>query len=261
MHDYLKALIANKEKEVATLYQKGHLKKVRPRASNKSFKESLQAGHAIIAEVKRQSPSKGLLKDDIDPVLLAQCYDMGGAAAVSVLTDSFGFGGSIKDLENVAIVLSPSSVTTLRKDFIIDPIQIVEAISVGADAILLIISALKEKTAELLKFSQDFNIDALVEVASLEELDYALSLSPELIVVNNRDLSTFEIDTSRALRLAPSIPNDIISVAASGIDSPAAVSKYFSSGYHAVLIGEALVKSETPTQFIKDCLAQINNIL
>jgi len=250
---YLEKLITNKKNEVTALKQDRHLLNVVPRRSNKSFKAALAAGHAVIAEIKRRSPSKSHLATIADPVALARHYVDGGAVAVSVLTDSFGFGGSIEDLKNIAEQFSKTPVVTLRKDFIIDEIQIAEAVLAGADAVLLIVAVLKEQTADLLAVAKAMNIDALVEVMSQKELDYALSLELELIVVNNRDLTTFEVDTSRAFKLRATIPDSVITVAASGIKSPKMVLEYFTAGYHAVLVGEALVKSDDPSQFIQEC--------
>lgn len=259
MSNFLEKLVANKKKEVAELKQRKQLLSVAPRVSHKSFKNALKKGHAVIAEIKRKSPSKSHIGEIPDPVNLAQRYAEGGAAAISVLTDAYGFDGSIEDLKAVAAALENTSVTVLRKDFIIDPIQICEAVLAGADAVLLIIAVLKEQTADLLRFAQEMGIDALVEVMNQEEMDYALSLSPDLIAVNNRDLKTFEVDMNRAFTLKKSIPESIISVAASGMDSPKIVSRYFAEGYNAVLVGEALVKAKDPVQFIRACQRNENS--
>lgn len=253
MHDFLEKLVRNKKQEVEVLKQQGYLSDVPPRVSNKSFKAKLSNGRAVVAEIKRKSPSKSHIGEIPDPVKLARQYEAGGAAAISVLTDSSGFGGSIDDLEAVVDALADSPITILRKDFIIDPIQIKEAVLAGADAVLLIVAALGEKTAGLLSDARVMNIDALVEVMSQEELEYALSISPDLIAVNNRDLTTFEVDMTRALTLSESIPDSIVSVAASGMESPDVVSEFFAAGYNAVLLGEALVKSADPEEFIREC--------
>lgn len=253
MHNYLEALLLNKKREVAALKERDDLKQAVVRSSSKSFKKALSMGNAVIAEIKRQSPSKNHLAEIADPVALAKSYSEGGAAAISVLTDSQGFGGSIDDLKNVAEALSSTPVVTLRKDFIIDRSQIAEAVLAGADAVLLIIAALNEKTGELLDVARSMNIDAVIEVMNSEELNYALSLSPEIILVNNRNLTTFEVDTNSAFQLKASIPDSVISIAASGVDAPQVASQYFDAGFHAVLIGEALVRSNNPAQFIHEC--------
>ena len=253
MNNFLEQLILNKKKEVATLKVQGTLSAIEPRASNKSFKAVLEQGHAVIAEIKRQSPSKSHLANIQDPVALAQRYVEGGAAAISVLTDFYGFGGSINDLKVIAQALSETTVPVLRKDFIIDPIQIAESVLIGADAVLLIVAALKQQTEALLDVARAMNIEALVEVMNQDELAYALSLSPDVIVVNNRDLTTFNIDSKRAVVLSKTIPHSVISVAASGMNSPENVADYFAAGYNAVLVGEALVKADNPVQFIRAC--------
>lgn len=253
MKNYLKELIHNKEKEVDHLKQRTDLVSVPPRISNKSFRAALMKKHAIIAEIKRKSPSKSYFRDIIDPISLLKQYVDGGAAALSVLTDAYGFDGSIDDLKVAVNALKETATPVLRKDFIIDPIQISETVALGADAILLIVAVLKEKTKQLLNVAREMNIDALIEVMNQDELEYAIALSPDIIVVNNRDLTTFQVDSNRALTLRKLIPDFIMSVAASGMDSPHSVKKYFAANYHAVLVGEALVKTDNSTQFIQEC--------
>ncbi len=250
---YLQKLIINKQQEVALLKQQRHLSAVKPRISNKSFKASIAQSRTVIAEVKRRSPSKPYIGKIADPVALVEKYAIGGAKAVSVVTDSYGFGGSIEDLKIISAALAQTPITVLRKDFIIDSIQIVEAVQAGADAILLIVKVLDRKTECLLKYAKTMNIEAVIEVMNQKELEYALSLSPDIIAVNNRNLETFEVDRQCALILKSSIPNSIVSIVASGIDSPSIGSKYFSLGYDALLIGEALVKAKDPVKFIKVC--------
>jgi indole-3-glycerol phosphate synthase len=147
--------------------------------------------------------------------------------------------------------LSATNCAILRKDFIIDKMQIAESIAAGADAVLLIVCVLKEKTKELLDTCTTLGIEALVEVGSKEELDFALEIGATLIAVNNRDLTTFEVNTEKAIQLKKHIPDNITSVVASGIDSKDLALQYKQCGYNAALIGEALVKSKDPKQLIK----------
>ncbi len=261
MHDYLKKLVENKKVEVKAL--KAELKHNishdihdvlngdKRFSSSKSFKNALKKSSGIIAEIKRRSPSKDKISEIPDPVNLAKQYVEGGAAAISVLTDAYGFGGSIDDLKNVSKALSNSRVPVLRKDFIIDPIQIAEAIVAGADAILLIVAVLQEKTAGLLNDAKSLGIEAMLEVTNSKELEIALQAGAEIIDVNNRDLVTFDVNPNCAIELISDIPTDIVRVAASGMDSPKIAAHYIQEGYDAVLVGEALVKSGDPKHFIQ----------
>lgn len=261
MHDYLLKILKHKSDEVAALKHaiatdpehpiNKLLQERTPRKHKKSFKKALQStSTSVIAEIKRQSPSKGKLATIPNPTLLAKKYANGGASAISVLTDHFAFGGSIEDLKAVSAALSNTDVAILRKDFIIDKIQIAEAIVAGADAVLLIVAALKEKTKTLLDYCHSLNIEALVEVHSHEELKYALDIGADIIGVNNRDLTTFNIDHNNALQLKTHIPDHVVSIAESGIHSLATARQYASAGYDGLLIGEALVKSNHPERLI-----------
>lgn len=252
MHDYLKAIIANKKKEVAALRSRYLAEHDVAYRGDKSFKKSLQS-RGVIAEIKRRSPSKSNIGDIVDPVALAKQYVQGGAVAVSVLTDSYGFGGSIDDLKSVAAALEKNPCPVLRKDFIIDPLQIVEAVRAGANAILLIVAVLKEKTKTLFDLAKQFNIDVLVEVHNVEECRQAVAMGADIIGVNNRDLTTFEVDPDCALCLVAELPADVVKVAESGMLSPQQVKRYFDAGYDAVLVGEALVKAANPARFIAAC--------
>ena len=219
----------------------------------KSLKHALsQEAVNVIAEIKRKSPSKGTLAEIADPVALAETYAEAGAAAISVLTNQIGFNGSLKDLSAVADALKSTPLAILRKDFIIDPIQIIEAIYYGADAVLLIVAVTQFKTAELLKTCQKYHIDALVEVHTEAELTLALEYNAQIIGINNRNLSTFEIDKMNALRLKKLIPENVITVAESGIDSIDTAKKYIDAGFNALLIGETLVQAKNPQEFIRD---------
>ena len=208
---------------------------------------------AVIAEIKRKSPSKGTLAPISDPVALAKTYISGGANALSILTDTQFFAGSAEDLIIASRELAQYPQPILRKDFIVDEIQIAEAIAMGADAILLIVAALGKKTKPMLAAAKAMGIPALVEVHDQHELEQALNSDAEIIGINNRDLTTFTIDTQKAFQLIELIPQHIIRIAESGIEAPQLAQDYYHAGFDAVLIGEALVKAENPASFIREC--------
>ncbi len=224
------------------------------RHSTKSFRKALKKPQlAIISEIKRKSPSEGKFDDITNPVQLARNYVDGGADAISVLTDEVFFGGHLDDLVKIAHAMHDDNVPVLRKEIIIDPLQIIEAVVAGSDAVLLIVAALGNKIKQFLEYTQQYGIDALVEINNLQELEIALHGGAEIIGVNNRDLKSFIINTERAFDLVSAIPQQIIKVAASGILEPTLAKKYYRAGYDAVLIGEALVKSKNPAEFIREC--------
>lgn len=202
-------------------------------------------GLAVIAEVKRASPSKGALFADLDPATLARQYDAGGATALSVLTDGPGFAGSPDDLRSARAAVG---LPVLRKDFTVSAHDVVDARAMGADAVLLIAAALDD--AELASFhalATDIGLDALVEIHDEAELERALTVGATLIGVNQRDLVTFAVDHERALRMAASFPDDVVSVAESGVRGPEDAAALAAAGYQAVLVGESLVTSGDPT--------------
>lgn len=200
---------------------------------------------ALIAEVKHASPSKGVLIENFDPVILGGIYAQNGAAAISVLTDEHFFMGS---LEHLTAVRSAVNVPVLRKDFIIDPYQVYEARAAGADAALLIVAALHDtQLADLHALILELGMAALVEVHNEAELERALKINTELIGVNNRDLKTFHEDLGTTGRIAALVPENITLVAESAIRSAADVLKMGELGAHAVLVGEGLVKAEDIT--------------
>lgn len=206
-------------------------------------------GSSVIAEVKRRSPSKGALADIPDPAQLARAYARGGAAAISVLTEERRFGGSLADLRAVrAAVETP----LLRKDFIVDTYQLVEARAAGADLALLIVAALDDDTLRRLhEEAGELGLTVLVEVHDEPEVERALALDAELIGVNSRNLKTLEVDPDVFGRLAPQIHSDVVRVAESGITSVADVHRFVSEGAGAVLVGEALVKDGDPEAAVR----------
>ena len=196
----------------------------------------------IIAEVKRASPSKGALADIPDPAALAHLYESGGASAVSVLTEGRKFLGSLDDLEAVREAVD---IPVLRKDFIGSAYQVVEARAAGADMVLLIVAALDDKRLrELAGLIAELGMSALVETHSAEEVSRAIDLGANIIGVNARNLSTFELDQDLFGRLADQIPNGVIRVAESAVKSAADVAKYRADGADVVLVGEALVTGD-----------------
>lgn len=201
-------------------------------------------GVRLIAEVKRASPSRGVLCSDFDPVRLAMAYATNGAAAISVLTDNRFFQGKLEDLAEVKRLLLrlQLAIPILRKDFIFDPYQVVEARAVGADALLLIVVALAdEMLAELLALTHDLGMTALVEVHDEEEVARALRLRPRVIGINNRNLRDLSVDLSSFERLYPLLPDDVITVGESGVRTTPDIRRLGEMGADAVLVGEALV--------------------
>ncbi|MDQ2660277.1 MAG: indole-3-glycerol phosphate synthase TrpC [Actinomycetota bacterium] len=196
----------------------------------------------VIAEIKRSSPSRGPLAPIADPAALARSYELGGASAISVLTEGRRFGGSLADLESVRTAVA---LPVLRKDFISTPYQVFEARAAGADLVLLIVAALDDATlGELFELIVDLGMTALVETHSEAELDRAGAVGARLIGVNARDLSTFELDRDLFGRLADRFPADTIRVAESAVLSVADVAHYRAAGADVVLVGEALVTGD-----------------
>jgi indole-3-glycerol phosphate synthase len=197
---------------------------------------------ALIAEIKKASPSVGVIVESFDPVTIAKNYARAGVDAISVLTDERFFQGHLDYLNAVrAVVPQP----LLRKDFVLDPLQIMEAAAAGADAILLIVAALSQKElASLLETASLYQLDALVEVHTLPELDRALETEPRIIGINNRNLATFEVDLTVTEKLSEQVPNDIVLVSESGIRTPDDLARIKACGVDAVLIGEALMRGQ-----------------
>jgi len=201
-------------------------------------------GPAIIAELKKASPSKGLIRSDYDPVALAKAFEAGGAAALSVLTDEEFFQGSLADLEAVRAVVG---IPLLRKDFIVDPFQILEAKASGADAILLIVAAHKDEDLHALhQEATRWGLDVLCETHSRDEIARALDLGFGNIGVNSRDLKTMSVDTQRLYAMVDALPREVLRVAESGIGSLGEIEKLMKAGYDAFLVGEALMRQPEP---------------
>lgn len=204
---------------------------------------------SVIAEIKKASPSAGVIAERFEPVEIAQSYEQSGANAISVLTDKQFFQGSLDHLVEVRGFVS---LPLLRKDFVLDEIQIIEAAAAGADAILLIVAALGQKQlVDLAASAAKYQLDALVEVHSLEEMERAVDAGAEIIGINNRDLTTFQVDLSVTEKLSEEVPNDVVLVSESGIKTPADIARVKACGVNAVLVGEALMRGDLQLQSIR----------
>ncbi len=220
-----------------------------PRGFRERLRRTAQGGPAIIAELKKASPSKGLIRADFRPADLALELERAGAAALSVLTDEEFFQGSLDYLQQAS---AATSLPCLRKDFIVDEFQILESRAHRADAILLIVASLEQE--ELVVFArsaQAHNLDVVCEVHDEGELQRALDAGCDLIGVNSRDLKTFKVDLATAFRLAEKVPSECVRVAESGIHSGADLARLRAAGYDAFLIGESLMRAERPGEALK----------
>lgn len=217
----------------------------------RSLETALTAsGLGIIAEVKRRSPSRGQLAADLDPVERATAYAGGGAAAISVLTEPEFFSGS---LDHLVAVRRAVEIPVLRKDFIVSEAQVWESRAAGADAVLLIVAALNDsELTGLLGVAAEAGLDALVEVHTYEEAERAMATKARIVGVNNRDLATFTVDLATAESLAEAVAAAPVRVAESGILAAADARRMTAAGYHAVLVGEALVRAEDPAALVEE---------
>jgi indole-3-glycerol phosphate synthase len=208
----------------------------------------------IIAEFKRRSPSAGIIRDDLTVNEIVHCYERGGACAISILTDEEYFGGSIADL---CAARSSTNLPLLRKDFIIDPIQIFEAAVAGADAVLLIVAALDDHLLTELRAlaEEELGLDALVEVHGSEELQRALNSGARIIGVNNRDLRTFQVSLNTSERLIAEVPRDRILISESGLQSEDSLLRLRKVGFRGFLVGEALMRAPEPDAALRNLIA------
>ncbi len=252
MSDILERIIAVKHEEVRAAQQSAPIEELRLEASTRDLRDfvgALRAKHAagqpaVIAEVKKASPSKGVLREHFVPADIARSYERGGAACLSVLTDVRFFQGSAAYLEEAR---AACSLPVLRKDFIVDPYQIVEARAMGADAILLIAAALTTpQMRDLEAFAHSFGLAVLVEVHDEHELDEALTLKTPLIGINNRNLRTFETTIETTIGMLAKVPADCIVVTESGILSRADVERMREQSVHTFLVGEAFMRADDP---------------
>lgn len=243
----LNKIVAAKKEEVV------HLKRTRPLSELKAaicdlppardFQGAISGKTcAIIAEVKRRSPSRGILREDFDPVKIASVYEQHGAAAISVLTDHDFFGG---DKNYLTLIKQSVLLPLLRKDFIIDPYQIYETRDINGDALLLIAGLLeREQLGEYIRLSESLGLSALVEIHSREDLDKSLAAGASIIGINNRNLKTFITDLKISLDITPHIPSDKIIISESGIHTREDIQLLIKAGIHAFLIGETLMSSK-----------------
>ena len=230
--------------------------KLKDQPPTRDFRSALSAPNRIglIAEVKKKSPSKGVLREDFDPVAIAKTYAKAGASAVSVLTDAQFFDGRLTYLAEIREAVN---LPLLRKDFTVDAYQIYQARLAGADAILLIVAILTlAQLREFIQIARSLNLASLVEVHTLEELELALQADAEIIGVNNRNLETFETDIATTFRLIKSIPSDKIVVSESGIYTREDVEALREAGVNAILVGESLMRSPNIERKIKELLGE-----
>jgi len=248
--DILARIVDQKRRELGSLRERrAELEnRAAARPDRRDFRHALvSARPAIIAEIKKASPSKGVLSENFDPAAIARQY--AGAAAISVLTDRDFFQGSLSDLDSAR---SAVAIPVLRKDFTIDEIHVIEAAAHGADAILLIAAVLDEKEMRRLReLAARFGMAALVEVHDRAELETALASGAEIVGVNNRDLRTFEVRLETSLDLAKHIPESVIRVAESGIHSRDDIQTLMGAGFQAFLVGEHLMKSPAPAAALR----------
>jgi len=258
MSDRLREIIAYKHDEVAALKKQRTFASLeadaRANAPARNFARALldiaaKDGNALICEMKRRSPSAGAINEQRDPLDAARAYEAGGAACISVLTDGPSFGGALADMTTVRANVS---IPVLRKDFMVDPIQIVEARAANADAILIIMAALDDHLAADLHATADsLGLSVLLEVHDEAELERALSLPSPLMGVNNRDLRRFSTDLGITERLAPRVPKDRLLISESGMKAPADVSRLRPCGARGFLIGETLMRAENPAESVR----------
>jgi indole-3-glycerol phosphate synthase len=225
-----------------------------PRGFRKALESVSASGVAVIAELKKASPSRGLIRSDFNPANLARELEQAGAAALSVLTDEEFFQGS---LDNLRLASQETKLPCLRKDFIIDEFQVLEARAHCADAVLLIVAALsQDDLLALAKRAAEFHLDVLCEVHDEEELGRALEAGCDLVGVNSRDLQTFNVDLETAFRVAQMLPPEVVAIAESGIESGRDVAQLRSAGYNAFLIGETLMKAPAPGEALNRLLSE-----
>ena len=262
MTDVLTRILARKREEIDQRSRIRPLAELRARAAHqppargfvRAIERRVRAGEAaVIAEVKKASPSKGVIRADFDPAAIAHSYEAGGAACLSVLTDVDFFQGSNAYLGQAR---AACTLPVLRKDFIVDPYQVYEARLIGADAILLIVAALEDgPMIELAGLAMELGMDVLVEVHDIDELERALQTDCALIGINNRALRTFEVSLDTTLGMKAAVPPDRILVTESGIATRADVARLRAAGVHAFLVGESFMRAPDPGRALRELFA------
>ncbi len=252
--DKLQEIIAFKRQEIESLIPRTAKLKAAALERNefRGFRSALDRGAhqlSVIAEIKKASPSAGIIDPNFDPLRQARMYIDGGATCMSILTDEHFFKGNLSYLTRIS---KESPIPILRKDFTVHEVQIYEAVVAGADAILLIVAALTDE--ELKRFyntAKDLQLDILVEVHDLEEMERALELQADLIGINNRNLKTFTTDLSTTERLAEEVPDNVILISESGIKSTADAQRALNAGANGLLVGESLMRANSPAEGIQ----------
>ena len=262
MHDILKRILARKIEEVAERSARLPMAELQARLDDASpprgFADAVASRiangeSAVIAEIKKASPSKGVIRADFDPVAIARSYELGGAACLSVLTDVDFFQGSDAYLQQAR---AACALPVLRKDFVVDAYQLHEARMLGADCVLLIAAALDDgQLSEFAFIADQLGMDVLVEVHDLDELERSLSVPARLLGINNRDLRTFEVSLDNTLVLKDMVPADRVLVTESGILAPADVALMRAAGVNAFLVGEAFMRAPDPGVALRELFA------
>lgn len=258
--DFLKTIVAEKHEQVAAAKKAAPFAEVRDaaeaRTDFRSFAGALiDAAHDrvnIIAEIKRASPSRGVIRERVDAAVLAKAYERGGAAAISVLTESAYFKGNAADLKAARIA---QGLPVLRKDFIVDDYQVYESAAMGADAILLIVRILDERRlGHYFALAGELGLDVLVEVYGENELDVAGRAGAKLIGINNRNLDSFDTDVGRAGRMAARLGGDVVAVAASGVAGRSDIEAGMKAGIRNFLVGESIMRADDPEAFLRELI-------
>ncbi|HEX4085125.1 MAG TPA: indole-3-glycerol phosphate synthase TrpC [Chthoniobacteraceae bacterium] len=258
--DRLQEILENKRREIAKMLHRTEMLRAGALQRNefRSFRDAIDRGPealGLIAEVKKASPSAGIIAESFDPVQIAKAYESAGANAISVLTDEQYFQGSLSYMTRVRAAVA---LPVLRKDFILHEAQIYEASCAGADAVLLIVAALEQADLKrLLAIATDFQLDALVEVHTMEELDRALETDAKLIGINNRNLATFKVDLATTELLSEQVPDDVILVSESGIKTGEDTRRVLECGCNAILVGETLMRADDVHEKVAELVGNV----